>query len=201
MKKEFIKYLTRGIPGMSNVDNLFDLCREAEDTFFLQGDFLEIGTWCGKSAIPLGHIAKELGCKLHCYDIFPPFSYWQALQIAPSTLNEIRQVYNRGGPRALLEQAVLKYKLEDVIIIHPHSFNQLDNKFRLAFIDGSHEYESLITDISFVTQCLVDEGRLILDDNTYRYPGVQRAFAELEGFTRKRKLNLKMGIAERSLVV
>ncbi len=200
MKFETLKHIISNIPGMSNADNLSDLIKAAEDTFHLDGDILEIGTWCGRSAIPLAYVAAEFGCKLHCYDIWPPVAYWEQLEINPVIMAQIRGVYKRGGPLATFEKAIKEHKLQDVIIAHPISFTyHPDMKFRFAFIDGSHLYENVRLDIAEVTQCLVNSGTLIVDDMQHSYPGVQKAFHEALGYTRKRRLNLKMGIAERKV--
>lgn len=66
------------IPGWSPIDQLYSLFNLVYMTAGLEGDILEIGSWCGRSAVALG-IAAQLtgGAKVHCIDLFPAKDDWR----------------------------------------------------------------------------------------------------------------------------
>jgi len=67
----------KDIPGWSPVDQLYTLFTLTSTTAGLQGDILEIGSWCGRSAVVLGTAAKFIGCgRVHCVDLFPEKNDW-----------------------------------------------------------------------------------------------------------------------------
>lgn len=68
---------TREIPGWSPQDQLFSLFTLAFVSANLPGDILELGSWCGRSAVPLGMAAKLSGSgTVHCVDLFPNKDDW-----------------------------------------------------------------------------------------------------------------------------
>lgn len=65
------------IPGWSPTDQLLSLFTLALSSAHLQGDILELGSWCGRSAIALGMAAKLTGnTTVHCVDLFPEKKDW-----------------------------------------------------------------------------------------------------------------------------
>jgi predicted O-methyltransferase YrrM len=56
---------------------------------------------------------------------------------------------------------------------------QPKNKFRLAFIDGDHGYETVCADISLVNSLLSPGGWICFDDAFTSYQGVDQAIEEL----------------------
>jgi predicted O-methyltransferase YrrM len=66
------------IPGWSPIDQLYTLHLLGLATSHLPGDFIEIGSWCGRSGIVLGDAARSIGkTKLHCIDLFPQKEDWK----------------------------------------------------------------------------------------------------------------------------
>lgn len=72
-----IEQATQDIPGWSPQDQLLSLFTLAFSSANLQGDILELGSWCGRSAVALGLAAKLSGKgKVHCVDLFPEKNDW-----------------------------------------------------------------------------------------------------------------------------
>ncbi len=67
----------KDIPGWSSLDQLMALFTLAYSSSHLPGDILELGSWCGRSAVALGMAAKLTGNgKVHCVDLFPEKNDW-----------------------------------------------------------------------------------------------------------------------------
>ncbi|MDR3392984.1 MAG: class I SAM-dependent methyltransferase [Sulfuriferula sp.] len=65
------------IPGWSPIDQLLTLFTLAYASADLPGDILELGSWCGRSAVALGMAAQITGhTKIHCVDLFPEKNDW-----------------------------------------------------------------------------------------------------------------------------
>lgn len=72
-----IEQATQDIPGWSPQDQLLSLFTLAFSSANLPGDILELGSWCGRSAVALGLAAKLSGKgKVHCVDLFPEKDDW-----------------------------------------------------------------------------------------------------------------------------
>lgn len=74
---QWIEQATHDVPGWSPQDQLLALFTLAFSTAHLGGDVLEIGAWCGRSAVALGLAAKLSGQgRLHSVDLFPEKTDW-----------------------------------------------------------------------------------------------------------------------------
>jgi predicted O-methyltransferase YrrM len=72
-----IEQATQDIPGWSPQDQLLSLFTLAFSSANLPGDILELGSWCGRSAVALGMAAKLSGKGMvHCVDLFPEKDDW-----------------------------------------------------------------------------------------------------------------------------
>jgi hypothetical protein len=72
-----IEQATQDIPGWSQQDQLLSLFTLAFSSASLPGDIIELGSWCGRSAIALGLAARLSGKgKVHCVDLFPEKNDW-----------------------------------------------------------------------------------------------------------------------------
>jgi len=72
-----IEDAVKNIPGWSPLDQLMALFTLAFSGTHLSGDILELGSWCGRSAVALGLAAKLTGKgKVHCVDLFPEKNDW-----------------------------------------------------------------------------------------------------------------------------
>lgn len=67
----------KSVPGWSPADQLYTLFNLVYMNPMVEGDVIEIGSWCGRSAIALGMAARLTGkSKVHCIDLFPAKSDW-----------------------------------------------------------------------------------------------------------------------------
>lgn len=72
-----IEEAIQDIPGWSPIDQLLTLFTLAYSSADLDGDILELGSWCGRSAVALGMAAKlSSKGKVHCVDLFPEKNDW-----------------------------------------------------------------------------------------------------------------------------
>jgi predicted O-methyltransferase YrrM len=72
-----IEDLVADIPGWSPVDQLFTLFNLVYVTGGLEGDVIELGSWCGRSSAVLALAARHTqGTKVHCIDLFPEKNDW-----------------------------------------------------------------------------------------------------------------------------
>lgn len=72
-----IEEAVKDIPGWSPIDQLLSLFTLAFSSAHLQGDILELGSWCGRSAVALGMAARLSGnTQVHCVDLFPEKDDW-----------------------------------------------------------------------------------------------------------------------------
>lgn len=73
-----IEQSVQTIPGFSQLDQLMTLFTLAYTSADLTGDILELGSWCGRSAVALGMAARLAGnSKVHCVDLFPEKNDWR----------------------------------------------------------------------------------------------------------------------------
>lgn len=72
-----IEERVKDVPGWSPIDQLYTLFNLVYLTEGLNGDIVEIGSWCGRSAVALGLAARLAGnTKVHCVDLFPEKGDW-----------------------------------------------------------------------------------------------------------------------------
>lgn len=72
-----IEEAVHNIPGWSPIDQLLTLFTLAYTSANLGGDILELGSWCGRSAVVLGMAARLSGKgSVHCIDLFPEKNDW-----------------------------------------------------------------------------------------------------------------------------
>jgi predicted O-methyltransferase YrrM len=73
-----IEELVRDVPGWTPLDQLHTLFTVAFLTSGLEGDIVEVGSWCGRSAVVLGHAARLAGkSRVVCVDLFPEKKDWR----------------------------------------------------------------------------------------------------------------------------
>ena len=72
-----IERLVANVPGWTPIDQLYTLFQLAFCSANMPGDIVEIGSWCGRSALALGLSARLTGAgKVHCVDLFPEKDDW-----------------------------------------------------------------------------------------------------------------------------
>lgn len=119
---------------------------------------LEVGSWCGNSAIVLGNIAREKNGKLFCID------WWKG---NPGV--ELETIAHDYDVFSIFWNNIKKAGLEDYVIpIRGRSDDVgpilAQNSFDLIYIDADHRYESVKNDILIYSSLLKDKGVLCGDD-------------------------------------
>lgn len=72
-----IETAVEDVPGWSPVDQFYSLFMLAASSAHLDADLLEVGSWCGRSAVALGLAAHLTGRgRVHCIDLFPERDDW-----------------------------------------------------------------------------------------------------------------------------
>jgi predicted O-methyltransferase YrrM len=120
-----IEKAVQEIPGWSPQDQLLALFMLAFGSANTPGDILELGSWCGRSAVPLGLAAKLSGRgKVHCVDLFPERKDW--FQNADGTYSLAVTIHGRNVS-AYGEQTVWAEPfLRDIAPIYEHFSSILD---------------------------------------------------------------------------
>lgn len=73
-----IEGLVENVHGWTPHDQLFTLYTLTWLSASLEGDIVEVGSWCGRSAVVLAAAAKAAGnSKVHCVDLFPEKGDWK----------------------------------------------------------------------------------------------------------------------------
>lgn len=192
MNAQEISRLISRVPGMSNAANLATLYDCAMKTAHVPGIMVEIGVWCGRSAVVLGKAAQAMGTRLYAYDLFPPFDWWKD-KVSVSVLDaQIAPVYRNGGPELLARSAIESAGLESVVkVVKGRSAHVPPIPVRFAFIDGGHDYNSVALDIKNLLPRMSFGGIMVFDDVQNSYPEVYEAISDnLKVYTER--LNNKM---------
>ncbi len=140
---------------------------------------IEVGTWKGASAINMGIVAKTwaFDTKIYCVDTWlGALEFWTTHKETQE-----RDLMLKNGYPSIYNQFisnVIHAGLQDMIIPVPNTsfigakiLQHYNIKAELIYIDGSHEYEDVLSDIkSYKELC---SGVMFGDD--YNWPSVQRA--------------------------
>lgn len=131
------------------------------------GPMLEIGSYCGKSALYLGTAAKEKGGVLFTIDhhrgseeqqygegYFDPDLYDEK-EGKVDTFPHLRKTLERGG----LEDAVIP-----IVSKSPLVAKMWATPLSLVFIDGGHTFKAAFTDYSSWTRHIMPGGFLLIHD-------------------------------------
>lgn len=103
--------------------------------------FLEVGSWCGDSAVILGKIAKKNNGLLFCVD------WWKG---NPNT--ELHDIAQHKDVFSFFWNRICREGLEDVVVPVRARSDLLanifkENTFDLVFIDADHSYKAIKKDI------------------------------------------------------
>jgi hypothetical protein len=131
----------------------------------------EVGSYCGRSTIWMGAVAREM----HCVDT------WDS-RGTPAAGYDLREAFERN---------IHRYNVHARVHAHqgtsPQALLDLPGYFDLVFIDGAHDLASVRMDIDAALSVLYPTGTLVLHDYCQdREPGVVQAVRErfdLEGIT------------------
>jgi predicted O-methyltransferase YrrM len=73
-----IESLVENIPGWTPIDELYTLFTLTLANANLVGDIVEVGSWCGRSAVVLAAAARLSGdSNVYCADLFPEKNDWK----------------------------------------------------------------------------------------------------------------------------
>jgi MMP 1-O-methyltransferase len=142
---------------------LYETALEASKT----GPCLEIGSYCGKSAIYLGAACKVNGSILFSIDHHKGSEEQQPGEayFDPETYNH---KFNSVDTFPLFRRTISIANLEDTIvpIVAPSSITarQWKTPLALVFIDGGHSYESAYTDYISWSGRIIPGGYLLIHD-------------------------------------
>lgn len=148
---------------------------------------VEIGTWKGQSAINMGKICKELGLqtKIYCIDTWlGSLEFWHGL----NDTKERDLMLKNGYPMVYFQflSNVVHSGLQDVIIPVPlpssigvNLLNKLNIKSELIYIDGSHDYISVRSDIVSVYK-LSSDNTVLFGDDYETFPDVSEAVNDVK---------------------
>lgn len=203
-----IESAVQGVPGWSPLDQLNALYQLAFTSAQSGGDVLELGSWCGRSAVALGLAVKQTKQGvLHCVDLFPHRDDWYenadgsySFQVeidgdvinsydeqtvwAEPYLRDIAPMYaEEPNLFRRFEATIRANNLEDTVRPYKGNlprffFAHPDVRLRLAFLDGHHSYAAVCEDIDNVIPHLIPGGWLCFDDAFTTYEGVDRAIVE-----------------------
>jgi predicted O-methyltransferase YrrM len=203
-----IEELVAGVPGWTPIDQLYTLFQLAYSTANVPGDIVELGSWCGRSALALGLAARSTRGTVHCVDLFPEKDDWSEnpdgsysfrVTIAGRTYQgyktqtvwaepferDIVPIYQQN-PSLLdvFKTNAAKHQLQDVIRplrgdSETFACSAPDSfRCRLVFLDGDHCYEAVCADIENLERFLVPGGWICFDDAFSYYDGVNRAIED-----------------------
>lgn len=189
-----IEEMVDKIPGWTPIDQLYSLYVLAASISNLEGDIVEIGSWCGRSSVVLGHIAKSTNSMLHCVDLFPSKDDWYQnsdgsysfnVNIKNDSFNgyTVQTVFQEPFENSIApvyedynsvldawKLFITREQLLDCVKYYQGDskmfMDSMDKEFKikLAFLDADHSYESLIEDIGCIEKHLVSGGIICFDD-------------------------------------
>ena len=199
-----IEEMVRDVPGWSALDQLAALFTLAYSSG-IDGDIIELGSWCGRSATALGLAAQMTGGMVHAVDLFPDRDDWRRnadgsysyrVSIAGQQIGayaeqtvwaepferDIAPIYARDARLVdVFRRHIERNGLADVVRPFRGDLRMFADaapsglRCRLAFIDGDHSYDAVRQDIASVERFLVPGGWICFDDAFSCYEGVDRA--------------------------
>lgn len=147
---------------------------------------IEVGTWKGMSAINMGNYVKSTNRQavIYCVDTWlGATEFWTYASNTPERDLKLKNGYPQIYYQFLSN--VVHSNLQNVIIPVPNTstnaaryFNHNNIKADLIYIDASHEYEDVLTDLNFYSRLLAPGGIIFGDDYDNYWPGVVRAVNE-----------------------
>lgn len=161
------------IPGWFDWENIYDDWAErATDNSVI----VEIGVWRGRSTAYLGTRLKELGKRPRFFGV----DSWMTSEIP-----ELKEHYAGRPGIAVFAEALdnLEKCGVEAKLIRKESVSAapLLPEVDFCFIDGSHEYANVLSDLRAWSQKMKPGGQMAGHDLSPRWPGVRRAVQEFFG--------------------
>jgi hypothetical protein len=119
---------------------------------------LEVGSWCGDSAVVLGNVAKANGGHLYCID------WWKG-----NVGTDLERIANSRDIYSLFWERVCDAGLDDTIIPIRGSSKDVaeilaHEAFDLVYLDADHRFDCIMTDIKDFAPLVRSDGILCGDD-------------------------------------
>ena len=172
-----LRAIAETVPGMITTQEGEGLYRLAFAQS-LRGDVIEIGAWQGRSTTFLAAACRDSSNgQVHSIDHFEGNpGKAKHYVVARDDLGDLRTGFISNIERAGLGSWVELHvgRSEEVI----EAVRAAAQRPRMIFIDGSHEYQDVRTDLSMYAPLLVEGGLLVLDDHRSQFPGVVAAARE-----------------------
>lgn len=150
---------------------------------------VEVGSYCGRATVVLGHVARIISHEARIYSIDPHDGKVGALDQGLLSRGPTLEKFKRNMQRAGLTRAVE--------IIQKRSVEtHWERPISLLLIDGLHDYASVARDFHHFERWVVPEGIVAFHDYAPYYPGVQAFVDGLLGSGRYRKVH-----CEKSMMV
>lgn len=144
--------------------------------------FLEIGSFLGSSTALMAQFIKESGKKIDFYSVDPwTTDYYDNEDVKKCIYNSLGKSDYSGE----VKKAIVELGLENYVTLIQSTTNQVvkdvlkDTKFDFIFIDGSHEYEDVLSDINTLLPFLKQGGTMAGDD--YNHTPVKQAVEKAFG--------------------
>jgi predicted O-methyltransferase YrrM len=133
---------------------------------------VEVGSYCGRSTIVIGSVAKAICPDARLYAIDPHDGKVGALDQSTRTCGPTLEKFRRNIARADLAGIVE--------IVQKYSFDVVWEKpIALLFIDGLHDYVNVARDFFHFEAWMVPGGYVAFHDYADYYPGVQALVNEV----------------------
>ncbi len=147
---------------------------------------VEVGTWKGASALHMASICKslEINAEIVCIDTW--LGNWQHWSRSEGVGSKRDLKLVNGFPMLYFQflSNVIAKRHNDIITPLPLTgvagaklFTHYGLRPNLIYIDGDHEYESIILDLRLWLNLVSDDGIVFGDD--YEWPGVKKAVSEI----------------------
>ena len=203
-----LEQAVQNVDGWTPLEQLHSLATLVLATSDVEGDILEVGSWCGRSSIALGLGSKATnGCTVHCVDLFPNKSDWYenkdgtfsfGVQLndnfitsydeqtvwAEAFRDTVLPVYEKiDNLLEIFKSNIAAADVQDVMTTFRGELDSYlklneDQKYRLVFLDGDHSYNHVIEEIRSIQGLISSGGWLCFDDAFTSYTGVDAAITE-----------------------
>ncbi|MFA5125797.1 MAG: class I SAM-dependent methyltransferase [archaeon] len=147
----------------------------------LEGNFCEIGVFCGGGTYKLAKFSKKFNKKVYACDIFN-YDFDKSKNNTNKAMNKLYQhILNGKNQELIFKKTIYPFK-ENVIIKKGDSKNiKISDKLCFSFIDGYHSYDYVISDFKKVFNKTVIGGLIGFHDYGFDLPEVTKGINKIIG--------------------